>query len=399
MAYTPSQLRKQVLPGFTFALNALNKANQDDYRKRDLRDLYAILQRLPEADSRLMGMMKTYRDALLGWDWQIGDTENDKEAQDLTAKFIESGLHENLDLLINSAFTGIVLIGPVRDPEGNYNFDYFDLTDIAPWPAAPTGVALMHMDGGILRAEPVINTANYIRDLYNPLKGIRKNYVGGLLRSVLFPVLIKHITIQLRTQWSERYTDPTRSVTWQQGASLDDIKAAKDWAENPGGNESLAASEKVKASFLESINNPSREAFQATIDDCNKEMEILILGQTATTEGTPGSLGNEEARENVRHDIMWAELKRIERIVNTQFLNVEYGIMRGENAVLPRSLHFRWLTDESEDRQKNAITFQTLHEMGVDLDLDHVLQKTGGKSPADQERTLKGKEPNQMPRF
>ncbi|MEP2447389.1 MAG: DUF935 family protein [Balneola sp.] len=384
MPYVPTELKNRRLPSLTFAKKAMERADETDPKKRDLRDLYACIQRAAE-DTRVMGMMITYRDSVLGFDWTIGEDPTDDMNQLLTRRFKDSRLNQNMDLLINTAFTGITVIGPVRENEQEsgetrYIMTEHDLTDIGPWESAETGAAFFKETNNKLTATPIDLKRQYLVDLYNPLKGIKKDYAGGLLRAVLWYLLIKNITNQLRVRWMERYSEPDRDATWQPEASDDDIEAAKEWAKSPGDNSNFAHSDKVKASFLEVTQNPSKEAFQAAIDDCNTEMAILILGQTASTEGTPGKLGNEEERSEIRKDRMWSALKRLERVINDQFLEVEYQIEQANSsAVLPEEYKFRFLTESQEDYETNSRSAYNLHQMGADLEIDTLEKKTGLK--------------------
>ncbi len=385
MPYIPTELKNRTLPTLSFYKRALDLSENTDPKKRDLRDLYACIQRFAE-NTRIMGMMITYRDAVLGFDWSIGLDPEDPITESLTRVFKDSRLNQNLDMLVNTFFTGITVIGPVRtlDTEADIMVKYpmteHDLTDVGPWPDSSTGAAFFSEKNYKLTAKPINERKQYIVDLYNPLKGIKKNYVGGVLKPVGWYLLVRNILEQLRLRYSERYAEPDRDVEWQDGATKDDIEAAKDWAQNPGDNASFAHSNKVKAAFLEAVNNPSKETFQTAIDACNTEMDILILGQTATTQGTPGKLGNEEARDEVRKDRMWSALKRITRTINDQFLEVEYQIITGNNnAVLPEEYYFSFNTESEEDSETNARTANNLHQMGADLDIKVLEKKTGFK--------------------
>ena len=397
MPYEPTQLKKRRLPTLNFAKKALEKAEDNDPKRRDVRDLHAILQRLPEVDPRLMGMMITFRDSILGLDWRIGLDQEDNITQELTARFKAAQIPENFDLFINTAFTGLTVVGPVRDfdQQGNtyYPFQEHDLTDITPDDDSPTGAGFIRANGVEAVVTPIDNPNNFIVDRYNPLKGIKKNYTGGLLRSVLWYVLIKNITNQLRVRWMERYAEPDRDAEWNPGASDDDIQAAIDWAQNPGDNASSAHSDKVKLKFLEAARNPSKEAFQAAIDECNTEISILILGQTASTEGTPGKLGAEDERSEVRLDRKDSALRRLTRLINDQFLEYEYQEITGLSNPLPDEYKFKFVKESEVDFETNARTARELNAMGADLDADDLYEKTGFKRPENTPEIIRGKQP------
>lgn len=56
--------------------------------------------------------------------------------------------------------------------------------------------------------------------------------------------------------------------------------------------------------FEASGKKASADIYEKLVNTSNKEISKALLGQTATTEGTPGKLGNEEAQEKVREDLI-----------------------------------------------------------------------------------------------
>jgi phage gp29-like protein len=94
-----------------------------------------------------------------------------------------------------------------------------------------------------------------------------------------------------------------------------------------------------------------------------------ILGQTATTEGTPGKLGNEDAQDRVRRDLTKADCQAIEKTVRFQMVRPLVGYNFGWDKPLP---WFKIMFEPAEDLEKLSTVYKNLREMGQPMSAEHV---------------------------
>jgi len=105
----------------------------------------------------------------------------------------------------------------------------------------------------------------------------------------------------------------------------------------------------------------SAEIYEKLIEAGNKECSKAILGQTGTTEGTPGKLGNETSHMEVRQDLIDGDKQMVCSTFNRLFRWITELNVDGAS---PPTFAFI----EEEDVQKDrAERDKTLHETGVEF--------------------------------
>ena len=87
----------------------------------------------------------------------------------------------------------------------------------------------------------------------------------------------------------------------------------------------------------------SSSYFNDLTERSNKEMEIAVLGQTATTEGTPGRLGADNAQDRVRRDISVSDAARLSDTATIQLSRPYTTLGWGPDTPAPR---IEWVVPE-----------------------------------------------------
>ena len=131
-------------------------------------------------------------------------------------------------------------------------------------------------------------------------------YGKGLGQKLWWPVWFKKHGVKFWLIFLEKFGMPTAVGKYppgtppeQQAALLDAIDAIQ--------NETGVKIPNTMAIELLEATRGGRVSYEALCEYMDKQISKAVLGQTATTEGTPGKLGNEESQENVREDILKAD--------------------------------------------------------------------------------------------
>lgn len=111
--------------------------------------------------------------------------------------------------------------------------------------------------------------------------------------------------------------------------------------------------------------------YENLIDVCNKEISKAVLGQTATTEGTPGKLGEEKGQVETKKDLA----DKDKRMVKSQMdLFFQWAVML--NLAGTDAPEFIW--QEEEDIQSDrAERDNKLYQQGVRLTKDYYVRAYG----------------------
>lgn len=131
-------------------------------------------------------------------------------------------------------------------------------------------------------------------------------YGMGLGQKLWWPVWFKKHGVKFWLIFLEKFGMPTAvgkyppgTLPEQQAALLDAIDAIQ--------NETGVKIPDTMGIELLEASRTGRVSYEALCAYMDRQISKAVLGQTATTEGTPGKLGNEQAQENVRGDILKAD--------------------------------------------------------------------------------------------
>jgi len=127
---------------------------------------------------------------------------------------------------------------------------------------------------------------------------------GGIARVAAWAYLFKNYTVKDWIAFAEVFGMPLRVGKYQPGASKDDIAILKSAVANLGSDAAAVIPESMLIEFVESAKSTGgHELYNKLADWLDAQVSRGILGQTATTTGTPGKLGGDEAQSEVREDI------------------------------------------------------------------------------------------------
>lgn len=214
---------------------------------------------------------------------------------------------------------------------------------------------------------------------------------AGLMRVVAYYYLFKNYAIKDWVVFLEKFGQPLRVGKFQPGAGDEDKKILREALVNLGTDAAAMISDTTILELLENTTaSMSSDMFAAATEFFNKSYAKAILGQTATTEGTPGALGEGKERGEVRRDLVKADANALAKTLRDQLVWPLIGFNFGWDKALP-SIKFH--IDDPENLGETATTHKALVEMGTPIPLSFIRKKYGIPEPLGDEPVLERQAP------
>ncbi len=153
---------------------------------------------------------------------------------------------------------------------------------------------------------------------------------GGLARVAAWSYLFKAYALKDWVVFLEVFGMPLRIGHYGQGATEKDIATLRKAVINLGSDAAAVLHKSMEIEFQAAVQGRGGESlFLAAAEFWDKQTSKAVLGQTASTEGTPGKLGNEQAQMDVREDLLRADAKALAATLNRDlvrpFIDLNFG--------------------------------------------------------------------------
>lgn len=203
-------------------------------------------------------------------------------------------------------------------------------------------------------------------------------YGVGLGRELYWPWWFKKNGIKFWLQFCERFGSPTAIGRYPNNASNDKKATLMNALETMRSNSSITIPEGMNIELLQQAASGSISTQSDLVRYMGDEISICILGQTASTQGTAGKLGNEESQENVREDLVksdadisseWLNQQVVRWLVDYQFPGLDryplFWIRAGDEADLNR------MAERDKTLKETGVRFRKKYFVGAyDLNED-----------------------------
>lgn len=148
-------------------------------------------------------------------------------------------------------------------------------------------------------------------------------YGVGLGRELYWPWWFKKNGIKFWLMFCDKFAGPTVTGEYPQGATEEQKNSLLAAAQAVHSSNAVIFPQGMSLSLLEAARSGSITTYKELVEYMDAEMTVVILGQTATTEGTPGALGSQDAQADVRGDLIKADADAL-----CEALNSENGVVR-----------------------------------------------------------------------
>lgn len=366
------------------------------FKTADQGDVYRqaeLFEEIEEKDLHIGSIFQTRRLAVSGCSLEVtpfSESAEDKKIAEFVAEavtWIENWDDALTDLLdaIGKGFSVSEIMWEIAENKAwirelkwvhQKRFTFYDADKTLEYPRLLT-------DMDPVRGEPLMPN-KFIFSRFRARSGTASR--AGLMRPCAWMYLFKNYGIKDWVVFAEVYGMPLRIGRYEPGASKEDKETLRQAVSSLGTDAAGVISKSTEIEFIESIKNAQGNIYELLVTFCNKETSKAVLGQTATTEGTPGALGSEKARSDVRDDLKQSDAKALAKILRMQLVRPLVGFNFGWDKSLP---NVQLQHEKAEDLQATATTYKTLTEAGFKgIPTAHVHEKFSIPVPAEGDETL-----------
>jgi len=221
---------------------------------------------------------------------------------------------------------------------------------------------------------------------------------GGLARLAVVAYMCKGFAIKDWMAFAEVYGMPLRIGKYSPAATEEQKAALLTAVSSIGTDAAAIIPEGMIIEFVEGANRVSGEdIFRQLADWLDKQVSKGVLGQTATTEGTPGKLGADDAQSQVRQDIRESDAGQLastlRRDLVKPLVDLNFGPLK--RGTYPK---LRIFTEEGEDLEVLAKALPPFIDRGLAVQSSVIRDKFGLPEPEDDADILQpGKAPGAGP--
>ncbi|MFQ5701490.1 MAG: DUF935 family protein [Acidobacteriota bacterium] len=210
-------------------------------------------------------------------------------------------------------------------------------------------------------------------------------YGIGLGQSIYWPWWFKKHGIKYWVIFMERFGMPTVEGKYPPGTHKDQQDALLTVLRSIQQDTAYKIPNNMEITFREAQRSSTVAVYDPFLDKMNAEISKAVVGQTATTEGTPGKLGSEEARSEVRHDLVEADADLMDEIMTNQLIRWIVDFNFGPDVAAP---WFHTKTEADQDLVALASRDQLLHGMGARITERYIHETYGLPVPEGDEPVL-----------
>jgi len=218
---------------------------------------------------------------------------------------------------------------------------------------------------------------------------------GGILRAASFLHMLTFFDLKDWIIFIEKFAQPLRLGKFTPGAGEDDKKVLRQAIRDLGSDAGAMISDTTMLEILEAKGTQaSNDVYDRFLDRMDKYCQIGILGQTATTEGTPGKLGSSPEQGKVRSDLSKDDAGGLEETYRWQVLWPWVGFNFGWDSNVP---FIKYPIKDPVDLVAEAQVDEKLTAMGLPLGQSYAYKKYGRPMPEPGEELLTAPAPPPNP--
>lgn len=224
--------------------------------------------------------------------------------------------------------------------------------------------------------------------VHEPLLLSGPQILSGLAYTALFLWLVKSFDVSSWAAFVDRFGYPVRLGKYGKKASKDDIATLKRAVAAIGSDVGAVIPDSMIIDIVEAKTTAaSAKVYQDLADWCDKQVSKLVLGQTSSADGTPGNMGNEQGREEVRQDIIEADAVQLEKTINRDLVRPYVLFNFGPQESYPR-LVIRKV--EAQDIELVVDSVQKLGNLGLTVKAEEIRNLLGLSKPAKGDEVIGG---------
>jgi phage gp29-like protein len=208
---------------------------------------------------------------------------------------------------------------------------------------------------------------------------------GGYARLAAWAYMCKGYTVKDWLAFAEVFGMPLRLGKYGAGAKKEEIDILKMAVANLGTDAAAVFPQSMEIELVEASKSGSTDFFERLAQYLDNQVTKGILGQTATTQGTPGKLGNEEAQNEVRHDFRDDDAEQLEETLQRDLVVPYIDLNFGPQENYPQ---IQLRAPQREDIAGLSESLSKLVPLGLRVSASVIRDKLGLPDPDEGEEVL-----------
>ena len=208
---------------------------------------------------------------------------------------------------------------------------------------------------------------------------------GGLARRVAALYVIASWGLADWSGWLETYGRPFRLGRYGPGAKETEKAVLMRALTGLGSDAAAAIPESMSVELVEAARGSATDAYERLMRWIDEQVAVAVLGQSATTQGTPGRLGSDEAQAQVRDDILKADCADLGRTLTRDLARPFVHYNRGRGVPVPR---IRLQPRDAEDTDALSKSLRMLVPLGLRVETSVVRDRLGWPDPPEGAEVL-----------
>lgn len=205
---------------------------------------------------------------------------------------------------------------------------------------------------------------------------------GGIARLAAWAYMCKGYTVKDWLAFAEVFGMPLRLGKYGTAAKADEIQILKTAVANLGTDAAAVFPESMQVELIEAGNKGgSADFFERLAKYLDDQVSKGILGQTASSSGTPGRLGDDKLQAEVRDDIRDDDAEALEETINRDlirpFIDLNFGPQQQYPEVQIRAV-------ENEDIAALVDALDKLVPLGLKVEQSVIRDRLGLPDPGPQ---------------
>lgn len=161
---------------------------------------------------------------------------------------------------------------------------------------------------------------------------------GGLARLAAVAYMCKSYALTDWLAFAEVFGLPLRVGRYGSTATETDIRKLINAVANIGSDAAAVIPDSMRIDFEDSgTQSGGEKIFQGLAEYLDRLVSKAVLGQVASTEGTPGKLGGDDAQDEVRQDILKSDVQQLEYTLNRDlvkpYIDFNHGVQERYPAI------------------------------------------------------------------
>lgn len=293
----------------------------DKVRRGDIPAEYLeIAGELEERDAHYRSVLSTRKHAIEGLEMYVQSTGDDKEALAI-AEAVTEDIAEHSDMMdlrknaLDALGKGFSVNEIIWNTSGSrWKPDTFIFRDPR-WFAYDKKSGMLSLRDVYGMELSPLDPYKFIIHEPNLLSG--KQITSGLSFTALFYWLVKTYDVTSWAAFADRFGYPVRLGKYGRKATKEDIATLKRAVAAIGSDVGAVIPDSMVIDIIESkTTSGTSEVYEKIAEWSDKQLSKLVLGQTASAEGTPGKLGDSQDQQAVRQDILKADVRQLEQTLN-----------------------------------------------------------------------------------